>query len=92
MALVIGNAAYQYTAALRNPRNDAGGIARNLREPCFAVIKSLDLDKDAFEAKLREFARAASGADATLFYYASHGLQVEGRDRAYPVNADTHYM
>ena len=88
VALVIGTAAYQHTAALRNPQNDAVGIARNLRELGFTVIEGLDLDEDAFETKLREFARAASGADATLFYYAGHGLQVEGENYLVPVDAE----
>ena len=88
VALVIGNAAYQHTAPLRNPRNDADGVARSLRSLGFTVIEGLDLDEDAFETKLREFAQAASGADATLFYYAGHGLQVEGKNYLVPVDAE----
>ena len=87
VALVIGNSAYRHTVPLRNPKNDAGDMARSLRELGFAVIEGLDLDEAAFEAKLREFARAAVGAEATLFYYAGHGLQVDEENYLVPVDA-----
>ena len=87
VALVIGNAAYRHTLPLRNPRNDAADMARVLRSLSFQVIEGLDLDKAKFEAKLREFARAARGAEAALFFYAGHGLQVDGENYLVPVDA-----
>ena len=36
---------------------------------------------------LREFAKAARGAEVTLFFYAGHGLQVEGENYLVPVDA-----
>ena len=68
MALVIGDAAYQHTTPLRNPGNDATNVARALEGLGFTVIEGLDLDESAFETKLREFAKAARGAQVTLFF------------------------
>ena len=87
VALVIGNAAYEHTTPLRNPRNDATDVARALEGLGFEVIEGLDLDEAAFESKLREFAQAARGAEVTLFFYAGHGLQVEGENYLVPIDA-----
>ena len=87
VALVIGNAAYEHTGPLRNPENDAEDMARVLAELDFEVIDGLNLDKDGFAAKLREFSRAARGAEVTLFFYAGHGLQVDGENYLIPVDA-----
>ena len=87
VALVIGNAAYEHTTPLRNPENDARDMARALAELDFEVIDGLNLDKDAFGTKLREFSRAARGADVTLLFYAGHGLQVRGENYLVPVDA-----
>ena len=87
VALVIGNAAYEHTVPLRNPGNDASDVARALDELDFEVIHGQDLDKDGFSDMLREFARTAQGADVSLFFYAGHGLQVDGKNYLVPVDA-----
>ncbi len=87
MALVIGNAAYLHAGALTNPVNDAAGMAKALTAAGFNVILGLDLDRHAFEGKLREFARSVDGADAAVLFYAGHGLQVGGHNYLVPVDA-----
>ncbi len=87
VALVVGNGAYAHTTSLANPRNDALDIATSLRALGFEVFEGLDLDGAGFADKVRDFARAARGAEAALFYYAGHGLQVEGRNYLVPVDA-----
>ena len=87
VALVIGNAEYRHTAPLRNPRNDAADVARALEGLGFEVIEGIDVDKSAFGSMLREFAKAARGAEVTLFFYAGHGLQVEGENYLVPTDA-----
>ncbi len=87
VALVVGNGAYEHTAALANPVNDAKDMAAALRALGFEVFEGLDLTEADFARKVRDFARAARGADAALFYYAGHGLQVEGRNYLVPVDA-----
>ena len=89
VALVIGNSEYQFTNPLRNPRNDAEDIALALGPLGFdVVIKGIDLTEREFADKLREFARAAHGADVTLLFYAGHGVQVDGVNYLIPVDAE----
>ncbi|MCY3671002.1 MAG: RT0821/Lpp0805 family surface protein, partial [Alphaproteobacteria bacterium] len=76
-----------HTAPLRNPANDAADMAAALKGFGFAVIEGLDLGREAFEVKLREFARAAQGAEAALFFYAGHGIQVGGENYLLPIDA-----
>lgn len=87
IALVVGNGAYQSAGALANPVNDAGDMSSALKNLGFEVILGTDLDKRAFEGKLREFARALPKADVALLFYAGHGLQVGGRNYLIPVDA-----
>ena len=87
VALVIGNAAYEHTDPLRNPGNDADGMAAALRRLGFEVVLGKDLDLDGFYDTLGAFDAAARGADVTLFFYAGHGLQVQGKNWLAPVDA-----
>ena len=87
VALVVGNSAYAHANALPNPVNDAGDMAKALAEVGFEVILGLDLTKQAFDGKVRDFARALEKADVALFFYAGHGLQASGRNQLVPVDA-----
>jgi uncharacterized caspase-like protein len=87
VALVIGNSAYQNTAALTNPRNDANDMSAALKALGFQVVDGFDLDKTTFDRKVREFATALEGAAAGVFFYAGHGLQVAGQNYLVPVDA-----
>jgi hypothetical protein len=88
VALVIGNSAYVSVPELDNPSNDAKAVAQQLRDLGFEVALLLDLDKAGFEAKVRDFAGSLNGAEAAVFFYAGHGLQVDGRNYMVPVDAD----
>src|SRR5262245_3407621 len=87
VALVIGNASYQYAPALANPKNDASDVAAALSRFGFQVIAGLDLDKAALERKVGEFSIALQGAEVGLFFYAGHGLQVSGQNYIVPTDA-----
>jgi uncharacterized caspase-like protein len=87
VALVIGNAAYIHASALANPGNDASDMAEALKAVGIEVILGLDLDKRAFDAKVREFSKALAGADAGILFYAGHGLQVGQRNYLIPIDA-----
>src|SRR5215470_15230298 len=64
VALVVGNSAYSNANALANPANDANDMGSAMRALGIEVILGLDLDKRAFDAKVRDFSRAlAGGAD-----------------------------
>src|SRR5262245_42160715 len=87
VALVIGNSAYQHTPKLTNPKNDATDMAAVLKKYGFQVIDGFDLDKAAFDRKVREFATSLRRSDAGVFFYAGHGLQVAGQNYLVPIDA-----
>lgn len=87
VALVIGNGAYTNINPLPNPANDASDISAMLEKLGFTVYGGNDLDYTTMGAKVGEFADAAADADVTLFFYAGHGVQVNGRNYLIPVNA-----
>lgn len=87
VALVIGNGNYVSVTPLKNPANDAKAVAQSLRELGFNVTLTLDLGKANFEKAIRHFADSLGGAEAAVFYYAGHGLQVDGRNYMVPVDA-----
>ena len=88
VALVIGNAAYESPdAVLKNPGNDAEGMAEALGRLGFEVVLGTDLDQKGFLVKLKEYEKAARGADVALFFYAGHGLQVKGKNWLMPIDA-----
>ncbi len=87
VALVIGNSTYQHAAPLSNPGNDARAIAAPLRRLGFEVIERINLDSSGFRNALRDYAVALRGAEVGLFFYAGHGLQVEGRNYLASIDA-----
>lgn len=87
VALVIGNGTYAEAGTLANPVNDALDIADKLRTIGFEVVEGNDLGKRELERSIGEFSDALEGAGVGLFYYAGHGLQVEGRNYIVPVDA-----
>jgi formylglycine-generating enzyme required for sulfatase activity len=88
VALVIGNSAYRNAPELGNPKNDAIDMAAALKTLGFQVVEGFDLDKPGMDRKVREFSVALSGADTGVFYFAGHGLQVNGANFLVPVDAE----
>jgi len=88
VALVIGNSAYKHTAPLENPKNDAVDVIAALKSHKFQIVEGFDLDKAAFDRKVRDFATALQGADVGLFFFAGHGLQVAGQNHLVPIDAE----
>ncbi len=87
LALVVGNSAYLNTPSLVNPKNDAGAMADALQGLGFNVIRGIDLSANEMRQTVRQFAVALQSADVALFYYAGHGLQVNGQNYLVPVDA-----
>ncbi len=88
VALIVGNTAYQHTDPLTNPSNDAKAVAASLRRIGFQqVIDGIDLDAEKLAGKVRDFSRALKGADLAFFFYAGHGVQVNGLNYMMPIDA-----
>lgn len=88
VALVIGNSTYKHAPELTNPRNDASDMAVALKALGLEVIEGIDLGKAGLEQKIREFSIALQEADVGVFFYAGHGLQVNGNNYLVPVDAE----
>ncbi len=87
-ALVIGNSAYPH-APLKNPANDAGDMAKALAESGFSVVLELEAGKRKMEEAVVDFSRKLNReGGAGLFYYAGHGIQLEGNNYLIPVDAE----
>ena len=86
LALVIGNGAYQ-TAPLKNPVNDAEDVTRVLSSMGFKVSLHQNVDKRTMEESIRNFGRQLKAGGVGLFFFAGHGMQVEGQNYLIPVNA-----
>lgn len=84
-ALLIGNAAYA-TAPLDNPVNDATDFARVLKDIGFEVKVLTDQNQEAMMQAIRNFGAQIKNNDGiALFFFAGHGVQVEGENYLLPV-------
>lgn len=87
VALVIGNSAYKHSAELRNPRNDAQDVAAALQHLDFTVISGFDLDHSGMRRTISRFAAALEDATVGVFYYAGHGIQLNGTNYLVPTDS-----
>ena len=87
VALIIGNAAYQHTSPLTNPKNDAADLGNALTKLGFEADVGTDLDKSRMDRTIRQFAEKLNGADLGVFFYAGHGLQYDGQNYLVPIDA-----
>ena len=85
-ALIIGNSHYEI-GALKNPQHDAQDIAEALKNQGFAVSLHLDSTQEQMEAAISDFGRKLYQGGVGLFYYAGHGVQVDGENYLIPVGA-----
>jgi hypothetical protein len=88
VAFVVGNSAYRNVAGLPNPAVDAKSMAKLLRNVGFDVVEGANLTRDKMTERLLEFGKKAEGADIALFFYAGHGIAVNGTNYLLPVDAD----
>ena len=91
VALVIGNSRYRNIPALPNTANDARLIATTLTNLGFELVGGhalLDLSRPQFEQAIRSFGAQLPGSTVAVFYYAGHGLQIQGTNYLVPVEAN----
>jgi uncharacterized caspase-like protein len=84
--LVIGNAGYT-AAPLRNPARDASSIADALKRLDFEVQLLCDATHKEMEGAIASFSRQLRRGGVGLFYYAGHGMQLNGQNYLIPVDA-----
>lgn len=90
VALVIGNGAYQHGNPLKNPAADAMDMAETLRACKFQLTTGaavIDAGHEDMDRALEDFRGAATEAKVLLFFFAGHGLEVDGSNYIIPVDA-----
>ncbi len=88
VAFVVGNGSYKNVTPLPNPPIDAKSMASLLRNVGFDVVEGINLNRDRMTERLIEFGRRAQGADIAMFFYAGHGIAVDGTNYLLPVDVD----
>lgn len=91
IAMLIGNSQYidnQFFDSLKNPENDVRAVAKKLKALGFRVIEGYNLSDLELQDKLSEFvALLKSNRDGVgLFYFAGHGIEVNGVNYLIPVD------
>jgi tetratricopeptide (TPR) repeat protein/peroxiredoxin len=85
-ALLIGNSSYD-SAPLSNPINDVKDMGAALKSAGFEIILKENLDAEGMKSTIRDFGeRMKKNKDAAgFFFFAGHGIQVNGRNFLLPV-------
>jgi hypothetical protein len=86
IALVLGNNKYKEINSLKIPVNDATDIANALSSLGFEVILKTNANKSTLDTELKEFKQKSKGANVALFYFAGHGVQINGENILTPVD------
>jgi len=87
VALVIGIDNYPRSPLL-NARNDARAMASSLRELGFTVTLLEDITRSQMVGSVSAFSDALQPDDVAFFFYAGHGVQLEGENYLVPADFD----
>jgi Caspase domain len=88
VALVVGNSAYAKVPSLPNPAHDAQDVSAALMRLGFTVKTVTDADFDGMRRALLEFGRTARNADMAVFYFAGHGVEINGSNWLLPTDVE----
>lgn len=88
IALVIGNADYTATSKLRNTLNDAKAMTAALKGLGFEVTTIENGNYETIKNAIYAFGDRIQDVDVSLFFYAGHGIEVDGTNYLVPVDAD----
>ena len=86
-ALIIGNGGYK-SGYLKNPKNDAEEISKKLLKFNFDVTTVYDSSREKLIQALDSYSRKSRDSDVSIFFYAGHGVQVNGMNYLIPVDMD----
>ncbi|NOQ71880.1 MAG: hypothetical protein GQ574_07760 [Crocinitomix sp.] len=88
LALLIGVSDYDYASKLKNPVNDVHSMSDVLSKLGFTVIKLTDLSYREFKQSINQFGKDLNQYKIGLFYFAGHGMQVDGVNYLIPKDAN----
>lgn len=87
VAFLVGNSDYEYATRLANPVRDVQLLSETLERLDFVVTQYQDLTRDEIGKNLLQFLKENRDADLTLFYFAGHGMQFDGRNYLVGIDA-----
>ncbi|MFE3835481.1 caspase family protein [Pseudogemmobacter sonorensis] len=88
VALVLAVEDYRNLRDLANPVNDARAMEELLESLGFEVWLESDRNLSRSLRALEDFRQDAAGADVALFFYAGHGVAIEGVNYLLPTDAE----
>jgi hypothetical protein len=83
-ALVIGVDGYQNLESLQKARNDALAVSNALVDLGFDVMTLYDASRRDINSAVSTLAGQIEPGDEVLFYFAGHGIEVDGRNYLLP--------
>ena len=88
LAIIIGNSDYQsdHLIDLQNSRNDAGKLSEALEALHFEVITLKDATFTEIDRTMTGIESRLDQYSAVVFYYAGHGVQINGTNYLLPVD------
>lgn len=96
LALVIGNNQYQYIRSLDTAANDAVAIGKALRAigqtaedqaaKFDSVVVEVNQDRSQMLELIRQFKERLTEKDEAVFYFAGHGVQIDGGSYLLPTD------
>ena len=87
VAFIIGNGGYPKSLALKNPLNDATAIEKQLTTLGFETKSYKDLKVAEISGLRQQMESRIKRNTVLFFYYAGHGVQIDGRNYLLPVDA-----
>jgi uncharacterized caspase-like protein len=89
IALVIGNVTYPGNT-LKNPINDANDFSEKLRRLGFSVKTITDVKLQQLDEAVDKFGDEVLNYDVSLFFFAGHGMQIEGVNYITAIDTNFH--
>ena len=86
MALVIGNDAYAQVTKLKKAVNDARAVGKALEAIGFKVMRAENLSRREMNRQIQLFASGLDTGDEALFFFAGHGVEINGRNYLLPID------
>ena len=87
-ALVIGNSKYKHFSKLKNSKNDAYDMQKVLKSQGFDILYLQDGTLKDMKKIVRKFTKKLRNGGVGFFFYAGHGLEVDGKNYLIPTNAN----
>lgn len=87
LALIVGNSKYP-NQELRNPENDATDFADILSRLGFKTNLKINIDQESLNKAIDSFGKQLDYYDIGLFYFAGHGIQIDGENFLTVINTN----